>query len=677
MKGARDFARVPFLLRSIMEEYLLRKKWLVVGDREEEDVKYAAQLGISPFLAGILRRRNICDVEQAKAFLRPETEQEYYDPFLMRDMERAVARIRRAIENSERIIVYGDYDVDGITSTTLLVRALRRLGAEADYYIPDRQEGYGLHTESLNQLADDGAKLVVTVDCGIASISEIEALHGKLDIVVTDHHLPGEKLPEAAAVVDPHRTDCEYPFKDLAGVGVAFKLCQALFRELRNESFEDDLELVALGTVADIVPLLSENRKLVKIGLSRMKGTKIEGLRQLIEAAGLSGQDISSGQVGFMLAPRLNAAGRLETAMRGVELLLSEDGEKALEIAQGLNQLNSERQQVEADIVEQAKEQLASVDTAAARTLVVVGEGWHPGVIGIVASRLVELYYRPTVVINVQDGIGKGSCRSIPGFHLFDALTAAKDSLVQFGGHEMAAGLTVLPEKIDDLRAALDNYAALHLNEEDYIPRLELEADLLPKDITIKLVEDLAKLEPYGMANPKPLFGSFDVRGFDAKTIGREGQHLKFSLRGGADSLEAIGWNMSEKLVLLYRGNVDMAYMPEINEWNGKISVQCKLKELRSSRKRSVFPTREILGGIYLALKKMQTERPFSENDKLLAGRCNTSPEILQIALQIFSELGLVVCDGGGFRLVPQPKEKLRLEDSQTYRDGVSLQKQR
>jgi single-stranded-DNA-specific exonuclease len=437
------------------------------------------------------------------------------------------------------------------------------------------------------------------------------------------------------------------------------------------------LELVALGTVADIVPLLSENRKLVKIGLSRMKGTKIEGLRQLIEAAGLSGQDISSGQVGFMLAPRLNAAGRLETAMRGVELLLSEDGEKALEIAQGLNQLNSERQQVEADIVEQAKEQLASVDTAAARTLVVVGEGWHPGVIGIVASRLVELYYRPTVVINVQDGIGKGSCRSIPGFHLFDALTAARDSLVQFGGHEMAAGLTVLPEKIDDLRAALDNYADLHLKEEDYIPRLELEADLLPKDITIELVEDLAKLEPYGMANPKPLFGSFDVRGFDAKTIGREGQHLKFSLRGGADSLEAIGWNMSEKLVLLYRGNVDMAYMPEINEWNGKISVQCKLKELRSSRKRSVFPTREILGGIYLALKKMQTERPFSENDKLLAGRCNTSPEILQIALQIFSELGLVVCDGGGFRLVPQPKEKLRLEDSQTYRDGVSLQKQR
>lgn len=655
----------------------MRKQWLVVGNREEGDVQYAAQLGISPFLAGILRRRNICDVEQAKAFLRPETEQEYYDPFLMRDMERAVVRIRRAIENAEKIIVYGDYDVDGITATTLLIRALRRLGASADYYIPDRQEGYGLHTESLRQLSEDGAKLVVTVDCGIAGIAEVEAMRGKLDIVVTDHHLPGEILPEAEAVVDPHRTDCEYPFKELAGVGVAFKLCQALFREMRDENFEDDLELVALGTVADIVPLLSENRKLVKIGLARMKETKIEGLRQLIEVAGLGGKDVTSGQVGFVLAPRLNAAGRLETAMRGVELLMAEDEGKARDIALMLSELNSERQQVEADIVEQAKEQLASVDTEAARTLVVVGEGWHPGVIGIVASRLVELYYRPTIVINVQDGIGKGSCRSIPGFHLFDALTTAKDSLVQFGGHEMAAGLTVLPEKIDDLRAALDRYADLHLKAEDYIPRLELEADLPPNEITVDLVEDLAKLEPYGMANPKPLFGSFDVRGFDAKTIGREGQHLKFFLRGGADSLEAIGWNMSEKMVLLHRGNVDMAYMPEINEWNGRVSVQCKLKELRSSKNRSGFPTREVLGGVYVALKNLQAEGPFSENDTSLAERCRILPEILKITFQIFIELGLVVRDGDGLRLAPQPKEKLRLEDSKTYRDGISLLKQR
>ncbi len=654
----------------------MRKQWLVVGNREEGDAQYAAQLGISPFLAGILRRRNICDVELAKAFLRPETEQEYYDPFLMRDMERAVARIRRAIENKEKIIVYGDYDVDGITATTLLIRALRRLGALADYYIPDRQEGYGLHTESLRQLSEDGAKLVVTVDCGIASNTEIGALRGKVDIVVTDHHLPGEKLPEADAVVDPHRTDCEYPFKDLAGVGVAFKLCQALFREMRDENFEDDLELVALGTVADIVPLLSENRKLVKIGLSRMKDTKIKGLHRLIEAAGLSGQDISSGQVGFVLAPRLNAAGRLETAMHGVELLLSEDGEKALEIAQGLNQLNSERQQIEADIIEQAKEQLLSVDTTSARTLVVVGTGWHPGVIGIVASRLVEIYYRPTVVINVQDGIGKGSCRSIPGFHLFNALAAAKDTLVQFGGHEMAAGLTVMPDKIDELRAALDDYANCHMKEEDYIPYIEIEAALQPNEITISLVEDLAQLEPYGMANPKPLFGTFNVRGFDAKMIGREGQHLKFTLQGGINPIEAIGWHMSEKLILLHRGNIDMAYMPEINEWNGRVSVQCKLKELRSSSKWSAFPTRELLGVIYLELKNMQVKVPFFEDDKKVAERCGTSSEIIRKAIQIFYELGLVEREGNGFRLAPQPKEKLSLEKSKTYRESVSARKQ-
>ena len=315
-----------------MGEISLRKKWTIVGRTDASDQAFAERLGISPFLAGILRRRDITDEQEAKAFLYPESFQTYYDPFLMKDMDRAVARIRRAIEASEKIVVYGDYDVDGITATTLLVRALRRLGAVVDFYIPDRQEGYGLHRESLQKLADDGAGLVVTVDCGIAGTAEIDAMRGVLDLVVTDHHLPGETLPDAAAVVDPHRADCGYPFKDLAGVGVAFKLCQALFREIRNEEFEDDLEIAALGTVADIVPLRSENRKLVKRGLACMKETKLKGLRQLIEVAGLGGKDISSRQVGFVLAPRLNAAGRLETAMRGVELLLTEDEERAKDI---------------------------------------------------------------------------------------------------------------------------------------------------------------------------------------------------------------------------------------------------------------------------------------------------------------------------------------------------------
>ncbi len=645
----------------------MRKKWSIVGTADVSDQAFAKALGVSTFLAGILRRRNISDVQKARAFLNPEQLQAYYDPFLMRDMDRAVARIRQAIEVSEKIVVYGDYDVDGITSTTLLVRALRRLGAVADYYIPKREEGYGLHTESLKKIAGDGAGLVVTVDCGIAGMAEIDAVRGVIDVVVTDHHLPGDTIPDAAAVVDPHRADCGYPFKELAGVGVAFKLCQALFRVMKDEAFEDDLELVALGTVADIVPLLSENRKLVKIGLSRMKETKLQGLRQLIEVAGLAGKDISSGQVGFVLAPRLNAAGRLETAMRGVELLMTEDENKARDIALMLNELNGERQQVEADILEQAQKQLASVDTASARTLVVAGKDWHSGVIGIVASRLVDLYYRPTVVISLQDGVGKGSCRSIKGFHLFDALTAAKDTLVQFGGHEMAAGLTVRPENIGALQEALDDYAKKNLTEEDYIPCLELESELRPEEITIDLVKELGLLEPYGMNNPRPLFCCLGIWGSGAHAIGREGQHLKFCVGGGDGTLEAIGWNMSGKVVTVDRGPVDMAYVPELNEWNGKISVQCKLTDVRSSEVSGSFPTRDMLGGIYISLKK---RKRFSDDVEMLAKACNIPVDTMQTALKIFEELGLAVHEGMEYRLAPQPKQKLDLMDSPTYRNG-------
>ncbi len=646
----------------------LKKKWSITGKRGTEDIAFARQLGIAPFLAEILRKRNITDVEEANAFLHPETEQVYYDPFLMRDMDRAVSRIRQALQQSEKIVVYGDYDVDGITSTTLLVRALRRLKADVEYYIPDRKEGYGLHTEALLRLADSGARLVITVDCGIASVAEINAVRGSIDIIVTDHHLPGETLPDAEAVIDPHRSDCEYPFKDLAGVGVAFKLCQALFQSIRGEIFESDIELVALGTVADIVPLLSENRKLVKIGLGLMKDTQIEGLRRLIEAAGLEGQDISSGQVGFVLAPRLNAAGRLETAMRGVQLLLSEDGGEALEIAHSLNQLNTARQEIEADIVEQARKQLESVDTESARTLVVVGEGWNPGVIGIVASRLVDVYYRPTIVINIQDGIGKGSCRSIRGFHLFDALTSAKDTLVQFGGHEMAAGLTILPENIDSFRQALDAYADSHLTEEDYIPLIELTAELSPEEITRDLVTELEKMEPYGMSNPRPLFGCFNIRGTDAKLVGRESKHLKFYIQGGNESLEAIGWNMSDKLGLVNRDFVDMAFVPEIREWYGREYIQCKMSDLRSSENGHPRLTREILGKIYVVMRKMQNDNGILPDIGTLADQCDVDHTVIESALQVFVEIGLVFKEKSGFRMMPPPKNKLRLEDSKTYR---------
>ena len=486
-------------------------------------------------VAGFLVHRGLSDAAAARRFLYPETEQESYDPFLLRDMDKAVARICQAVEKKERIIVYGDYDVDGITATTVLVRCLRQLGADVSYYIPNRlTEGYGFKAEALRKIKDGGADLLVSVDCGISAVAEVAGIAAELDIVITDHHLPGPTLPAALAVVDPHRKDCTYPYEELAGVGVAFKLCQALWRELRQEEYEQDLELVALGTVADIVPLLDENRKFVKIGLQRMPHTAIVGLQALLAAADLKGKAITAGQVGFVVAPRLNAAGRVAAAAQGAELFLMEDPARAMELAAKLNVENSQRQELEHEILGEAEKQLRQIDTEKARVLVLAGEGWHPGVIGIVASRIVDRYYRPTVVIGIKDGIGKGSCRSIKGFHMYDALTASKDTLLGFGGHAMAAGLSVAADKIDALRASLDAFAAAHLSAEDYAPVLALEAELPPEAMDMKLLEDLAKLEPYGMGNPQPLFACFHIQGCRADAMGREKQHLKFEIPVGS-----------------------------------------------------------------------------------------------------------------------------------------------
>lgn len=650
----------------------MEKKWILAEADEAADAELAARLGVAPLVAGLLRRRHIVGTEEAEAFLSPETKQAFYDPFAMKDMDRAAARIEKAIREGERIVIYGDYDVDGITATTLLMRAMRRLGANVGYYIPTRQgEGYGLHIGTLESLAREGASLVVTVDCGISGAAEVEAMRGRLDFVITDHHLPGDELPETAAVVDPHREDCGYPFKELAGVGIAFKLCQALYRKMRGEEFADDYELVALGTVADIVPLVSENRKLVKLGLTRMKETKLAGLRALLEVTGLADKEVTSGQVGFVLAPRLNAAGRLATAARGAELLLEEDVERARPVAEELNEMNVERQQVESEILEQAMKQIENVDTEAARVLVVAGEDWHPGVIGIVASRIVERYYRPTVVISIRDGMGKGSCRSIAGFPLFDALTEAKDILEQFGGHAMAAGLTVRPERIGALRDALTAFAEAHLSPEDYVPRLVADAELPPEKVTTELVEEISRLEPYGMGNPKPVFICRDLQGCDAHPIGREGKHLHFRTAASWTAPRAVGWSMSGEVAMVNAGPVDIAYMPEIDEWNGERHVQCKLSELRPAASRRVFPTRDILAGIYVTLRKMQAAGPLAPDMEALGARCGVSGYTMALALRVFDELGLAMKDGARYIIPPPPRQKLDLMDSDTFRRGA------
>lgn len=643
------------------------KIWRLGAREEAVEHRLTAEVGVTPLVARLLAQRGITEPKAARRFLHPETEQRYHDPFLLLDMEKAVVRVEKAIAAGEKIAVYGDYDVDGITATTLLLRTLRRLGAKASYYIPVRQEGYGLHEEALRRLAKEGVSVVVTVDCGISAVAEVTVLHGSLDIVITDHHLPGTVLPPAVAVVNPHREGDTYPFSDLAGVGVAWKLCQALWQRLRGEEFTEDLELVALGTVADMVPLLDENRKLVREGLRCFSKTPLIGLAELIRGARLDGQPITAGHIGFLLGPRLNAAGRLETAAKGVELLLSDDRAKAALLAEELNAANAERKAVEQDILAQAEEQIASTDKEKARFLVVAGEGWHHGVIGLVASRLTERYYRPSVVISLENGVGKGSCRSIPGCNIFDALAACGDTLLQFGGHAMAAGLSVAEDNVDTLRDGLEKFAALHLTPEDYVPVLTAAAELNPAALTLDLLDEIALLEPFGVGNPRPLFFGQEVTAQSCRLMGEAKNHLRFSV----GETRVVGWRMGEEAPFVEAGSIDIAYETEINVWHGERFPQCRLAALREAASRRIFPDRDTLARVYRALKALAEEGKLTMDERKVALRCGVSMYTFSCACRIFTELGLMQRTENGWRIPPPPRQKLSLEDSDTFMHGT------
>lgn len=539
--------------------------------------RLAHDLDVSPVIAQVLVNRGFDDAAAARRFLRGGIET-LPDPFLMLGMERAVDRIGGALAAGERITVYGDYDVDGITATALLCRVLARLGGAVDYYIPERQsEGYGLNAAALDVLYEAGTRLVVTVDCGISAAAEIAAQAGRMDVVVTDHHQPGESLPPAFAVLNPKQAGCRYPDKELAGVGVAFKLCQALWRRLREDGalFAEYLDLVAVGTVADIVPLTGENRVLVKAGLERLAVTDNAGLKALMKEAGLAADKLDAGRVGFVIAPRLNAAGRLRHASAGVELLLTDDSGRAAELAAELEQENSRRQAVERELLAAAEEQLAGTEPAAQKVLVLAGEDWHPGVIGIVASRLLDRYYRPVVMISVRDGVGKGSCRSIAGFDIYGALEQCADLLVQFGGHKHAAGLTIAAENIDALRERLAALAAATLTADDYQPVLNIDSRVALAEVNAALIEQLACLAPYGMGNPSPVFVCEELAVTGVRPVGQEGRHLKLRVRREGTSGDVIGWDMGG-LAERLNGDaaIDLAFVPEFNDWQGQRNVQ-------------------------------------------------------------------------------------------------------
>ena len=648
------------------------KEWIVCAETAE-GAALARELGTAPIIGQILWNRGLQTAEAARAFLHPEDEP-YCDPFLMMDMERAAHRILEAIHVGEQIVVYGDYDVDGMTSTTLLMKNIRALGGMVSYYIPNRfTEGYGLNGAALRQIAAEGCGLLVTVDCGISSADVVAQMDGAMDIIITDHHLPGAALPPAYAVINPHRADCPYPFKELAGVGVAFKLVQALWQIEEERLYADDLDIVALGTVADLVPLVGENRKLVQAGLRRMTERPSPGIAAIIRVSGCEGKSINTGMVGFQLAPRLNAAGRIETARRGVELLTAEDVHEAVSIAAELNALNMERRDLEQDILTEAESMLGGF-TPDVPAIVVAGEDWNAGVIGIVASRLVEKYYRPSIVLTRQGDVYKGSCRSIAGLHMYDALAACRDTLIQFGGHAMAAGLTLECNRLEDFRCAFANYVNTHLNYEDFTPKISIEALVAPADWTIPMVEEIALLEPYGMGNPRPIFGVRDVRPRTATAIGADGKHLRMEVGTREKRVAALYWNYGELAELVTEEASDLAYTPSINEWQGMRSVQCMVDSVMPAAHERIFPDRGILKAVYAFLRELggaDGHIPYSTvalTRRFSHKMGHISRYTMDCALCIFRELGLLVPrEQGGWHFIP-PEGRLELMDAPTFR---------
>ncbi len=564
-------------------------KWRIIPTDPALIYIFKKELNISPILAKLLINRGISTVDEARLFLEGGLS-EMHDPFLMTDMGKAVTRIRKALENREKILVYGDYDADGTTATALLVKVFTSLGAQVGYYIPDRlDEGYGLHWENISWAAGEGYSLVVTVDCGVCALDVIARnnLENGPDIIVTDHHEPLEQLPDAVAVLNPKRADCQYPFKELAGVGVALKLAQALFIDCgkSKDSWHRYLDLACLGTVADIVPLHDENRIIVKYGLPILANTGSPGLKALMKVSGISPDRLETKEIGFALAPRINAAGRVGDASKSVKLLITEDEQEALELASLLHRNNQERQRIESLVLAEAMGMLdAEPDLAGRHVIVLASEAWHSGVVGIVASRLADRYYHPVILIAIEDGEGKGSGRSIPGFHLYEAVSHCRELLVEFGGHAQAVGLTIPADKVDLFRNALNSYVEKNISKDIFIPGINFDAEVSLTDINEMLVQEIGQLAPFGHCNPDPLLVCPEAKLLFCREIGKNGDHLKMLVRENGSTMDGIGFGMASCLdEVAAASEVDVAFSPSINEWQGRRSLQLMVKDIRPS----------------------------------------------------------------------------------------------
>ncbi|RLC53610.1 MAG: single-stranded-DNA-specific exonuclease RecJ [Candidatus Cloacimonadota bacterium] len=569
----------------------MQKRWQIHEPLIEEQLAQKnaiiEKIKCPDMIAEMLIRKGLTELDEINSFFHPDL-QNVHDPFIFKDMKVAVERIIRAIKDQELITIYGDYDVDGTTSTSLLYLGLRKIGAIVDFYIPHRMiDGYGLSLSGVDQIIDKGSKLIISVDCGINAIEEVQQINEQgIDIIVTDHHNPKEVLPDAYAIINPKMEDSNYPFKDLAGVGVAYKLLVAVYTSMDMDTtslIDKYVDLVALGTIADIVPLVGENRIFASIGLERLIKKQNIGLNALINIAGLSHKELNSGDIVFGIAPRINAAGRMGSALRAVELMISEDEEQSVELAQIIERENSIRQQIDqrtfqeaCDIIEKKYKNMD--DTS---LIVVSSDGWHPGVIGIVASKLVEKFYKPSIMISFKDGVGSGSGRSIAGFDLFEALQSVEGYLETFGGHKYAAGLSILVEYVDLLENRLAKYVKEHITQEQLIPPLKIETKLELYEINENLLEWLNKFAPFGPGNMRPTFYTEQVMivGFPYN-VGKN--HLKLKVMKDGCDLDLIGFNLGDLLPFLKKGSlIDIAYSLEFNTWQGRTSIQGKLKDIK------------------------------------------------------------------------------------------------
>ncbi|UCZ54363.1 single-stranded-DNA-specific exonuclease RecJ [Bacillus shivajii] len=554
-------------------------RWKINKPDEQLVKQLAEQLGVSMIAARFLIQRNFTKAEEANAFLHID-KNKLHDPFEMKDMEKGIDRMKRAIDNNEKILIFGDYDADGVTSTSLMYLTLKQLGAQVGFYVPNRfTEGYGPNENAFRHAHEEGITLIITVDTGISAVHEANVAKDLgMDLIITDHHEPPPEIPQGYAVINPKREDCPYPNKNLAGVGVAFKFAEALLGELP----EQFLDLVALGTVADLVPLVDENRYFVTKGVRNLSRNQRPGLKALMAQCGIEPEEMSEEQVGFMIGPRLNAAGRLDSADPAIHLLTSEDPYEAEEIALMIDDLNKERQKIVSDMTKEAEKQ---VEESGIPPVIIVGqEGWNAGVIGIVASRLVEKYYRPTIVLSLdsEKGLAKGSARSIEGFDMFQSLSQCREWLPHFGGHPMAAGLTMEIEHVEPLHEKLIQIAEETLTEEDWIRSLHVDLPVQLHEVTIEAINDLKTMAPFGVGNPAPKILIEEVEIDTCKKIGAKQDHLKITFKKENQQLDGIGFRMGDKHdALSPLAKASVVGQLSINEWNGHSKPQIILEDMK------------------------------------------------------------------------------------------------